>query len=57
MAYADHCYELSDGLFDVTSGSLRTLWHAGRETIPTNHEITLALTHVGWPKVEWRSGE
>lgn len=57
MAYADHCYELSDGLFDVTSGSLRTLWHAGRETIPTSHEITLALTHVGWPKVEWGSGE
>lgn len=57
LAYADHCYHLSEGAFDVTSGSLRALWHSGRETIPTPSEIELALSYVGWTKVEWRSDE
>ena len=54
FAYADHCYDLSGGVFDVTSGSLRALWHVGRETIPSDQEVALALRHVGWPSV---SGE
>jgi len=57
FAYADHCYDLSGGVFDLTSGSLRALWHVGRETIPSDQEVALALRHVGWPSVEWRTGE
>ena len=27
LDYANTCYEQSDGLFDITSGSLRTIWN------------------------------
>lgn len=46
-------YDRSDGLFDITSGRLRTLWSAAVREPPTPSQIALALECVGLDKVEW----
>ena len=52
LDYAQSCYELSDGLFDITSGPLHRIWvfDAKEPSIPTKHQISEVLTHVGWVK-------
>ncbi len=53
LNYADHCYRLSDGVFDVTAGALRRAWDFRQQRIPDPAEITAALAAVGWERVEW----
>jgi thiamine biosynthesis lipoprotein len=55
LRYADHCYALSDGRFDLTSGVLRRAWDFRRRPprVPTDDEIGAALDLVGWARVEW----
>lgn len=56
LDYANTCYELSDGLFDVTSGVLGKIWHFdGSDNIPAENEIDELLNHIGWQKVDWLS--
>ncbi len=45
--------KLTDGAFDITVGPLVNLWHeAGKKnTKPTNNEIALAKTRVGYEKL------
>ena len=50
--FADTCYQQSDGLFDITSGVFRTVWHAKRDSLPTPQEINQCLELVGWLKVQ-----
>jgi len=51
LHYSGQCYELSDGLFDITSGILRRAWtFNGRETKPDQACIDILLPLVGWPK-------
>lgn len=53
--YANQCYELSDGLFDITSGVLRAIWKFdGSENIPTQEQIEMLLPRIGWDKVAWQ---
>lgn len=55
LDYAGRCYEISDGLFDITSGILRHAWHFdGSSNIPSQQQIDALLTHVGWEKVHWQ---
>jgi thiamine biosynthesis lipoprotein len=55
LDYAQQCFELSDGLFDVTSGVLRRVWRFdGSDNIPEQHQIDDILTKVGWHKVTWQ---
>lgn len=52
---ASHCYRLSEGRFDITSGVLRRLWSfKPGATIPSQAEIDRLLPHIGWEKVVWR---
>lgn len=52
LHYAGSCHDLSDGLFDVTSGILRRAWtFDGRETRPDEAQIESLLTLVGWHRV------
>lgn len=47
--------EASDGLVDPTIGSLSSLWDFSSEepkTVPTNHEIEEALSHVNYKSIE-----
>ncbi|MCG8610633.1 MAG: FAD:protein FMN transferase [Pseudomonadales bacterium] len=58
LDYADQCYQLSDGLFDVTSGVLRKNWKFnGGDQLPERNEIEQTLTHIGWPKATWKRPE
>jgi len=47
-------YELSDGRFDITSGTLRRVWtFDGSDNIPSRVDVAAVLELVGWDKVEW----
>jgi len=55
LDYAQQCYELSDGVFDVTSGVLRQAWKFdGSDRIPTQQQIDTLLSNIGWPKISWQ---
>jgi thiamine biosynthesis lipoprotein len=52
--YAEQCYSLSDGLFDITSGVLRKAWKFdGGEVVPDQELIGFLQERVGWGKVRW----
>ena len=58
LRYAGQCHDLSDGLFDITSGILRKAWiFDGREAQPDDDLIKSLLEVVGWTKVELRDSE
>jgi len=52
LHYAGQCYELSDSLFDITSGILRQAWtFNAQEAQPDQDLIDSLLALVGWSKV------
>jgi hypothetical protein len=53
LDYAQTCYELSDGLFDITSGLLRKAWNFHEPRLPDPALIASLLQHVGWQKLRW----
>jgi thiamine biosynthesis lipoprotein len=44
----------SGGLFDITSGALREIWHDGIDDVPDGAAICGVLRRIGLGKVEWR---
>jgi thiamine biosynthesis lipoprotein len=54
LDYAAECYEMSDGMFDITSGVLRRVWKFdGSSRVPSQAEVRDVLRHVGWQRVTW----
>jgi thiamine biosynthesis lipoprotein len=54
IGYAATCFEMSDGMFDITSGVLRRVWtFDGGSRVPTRGAIEKCLRHVGWQHVAW----
>ncbi len=54
LDFAAHCYVLTDGLFDVTSGVLRRVWKFdGSDRVPAEAEVAQLLPLVGFSKVKW----
>ena len=54
LDYADTCWRLSDGLFDITSGVLRRAWRFdGGDRVPEQAAIAALLPLVGWERVRW----
>jgi FAD:protein FMN transferase len=52
--YAEECYEISGGMFDITSGALRRVWKFdGSDRVPAQRAIDEVLHLVGWQKVTW----
>ena len=53
LAFATQLFELSDGLFDATSGVLRQVWDfkAGRK--PSLQQLAEVLPRIGWNHVQW----
>ena len=51
LAYADHLYTQSKGLFDISSGVLRRAWDFRSGRLPSNAEIDAARSLVGWEQV------
>jgi thiamine biosynthesis lipoprotein len=55
LNFSQQCYELSDGLFDITSGVLRKIWtFDGSDNIPTHKQCEALLKKIGWHKVVWQ---
>jgi len=56
LDFAYKCYELSDGLFDITSGVLRRAWKFdGSNTLAKQSAIDELLPFVGLEKADWQN--
>ncbi len=56
LDFAAQCYQLSDGLFDITSGILRKVWRFTQHaSLPDAEAIEALLPLIGWQKVDWQS--
>ncbi len=55
LNYAQTCYELSDGLFDITSGILRQAWRFDCPALPEDKTIQALLAKIGWQKLHWEN--
>lgn len=56
LEYADVCFQLSHGKFDVTSGVLRQVWHKDTKVLPDPKDIESATALIGWDKVTRKNG-
>ena len=57
LSYADQCHNLSEGLFDITSGILRRVWtFDGSDRVPQAKAVKEILPNVGWDKVQLDEG-
>ena len=57
LEYVAVCHEQSGGLFDITSGAFRHVWHPHRTTLPSRHELDACAARVGWDKVRYTERE
>lgn len=56
LNFSEQCYQLSDGLFDITSGVLRKIWRFdGSDAVPASVQINKILKQIGWSKVDWHA--
>ena len=56
VTFSAQCFELSEGLFDITSGVLRRAWtFDGSDRIPQPAEIESLLARVGFHRLQWKS--
>jgi len=54
LNFSQQCFQLSNGLFDITSGVLRRIWKFdGSDKIPTRKQAKALLKNIGWDKVIW----
>jgi thiamine biosynthesis lipoprotein len=54
LDFAASCYEMSGGLFDITSGALRRAWtFDGGTRVPERATLRALLENIGWDKVRW----
>jgi len=55
LGFADQCYQLSEGLFDITAGVLRKVWDfRPGARLPAPGKVDACLQQVGWDKVTWQ---
>jgi len=55
LDFAHQCFEISDGLFDITSGVLRRAWRFDdKQQLPKKSDTDALLPLVGWQKVTWK---
>jgi thiamine biosynthesis lipoprotein len=56
LDFAQQCFDMSDGMFDITSGVLRRAWSFDcSDRVPEPAEIEHLLEHIGWQKLEWKN--
>lgn len=56
LDFAQQCFELSGGLFDITSGILRRVWRFdGSDRIPDADTVNQLLPFIGWHKISWQA--
>jgi FAD:protein FMN transferase len=47
-------FEQSDGMFDITSGILNSVWDFRSGIVPTDSQISELLPLIGFSKLQWR---
>lgn len=53
LDFAEQCWQLSEGAFDITSGVLRRAWRFdGSDRVPESAQVDALLPLVGWDKVK-----
>jgi thiamine biosynthesis lipoprotein len=58
LDFAQQCYQLSEGAFDITSGILRRAWNFSRQNqLPLQQDIDRLLPQIGWHQVRWENPE
>ena len=58
LDFAGQCYQISEGLFDITSGILGQVWKFdGSDHIPRQDQIDPLLQHIGWQRTTWNNPE
>ncbi len=56
LDFAQNCFEMSEGLFDITSGILRRIWKFdGSDNIPDKNAVDELLPLIGWKKALWQA--
>jgi thiamine biosynthesis lipoprotein len=56
LDFAEQCYQLSDGKFDISSGVLRKIWKFdGSNNIPSDETVAALLKRIGWNKIKWQA--
>jgi thiamine biosynthesis lipoprotein len=56
LEFAETLFALSDGAFDITSGTLRRAWtFDGGDRVPSHGQVEELLSQVGWGKAEWNT--
>jgi len=54
IAFAFQCYDLSEGLFDITSGILREIWRFdGKHPVPTQQQVDELLPFIGLDRISY----
>ncbi len=54
LEFANQCYLISEGLFDITSGVLRKTWtFDGSDRLPTSEAVKALLPLIGWQKISY----
>tara|TARA_R110002153_G_scaffold32537_6_gene98474 strand:- start:20 stop:913 length:894 start_codon:yes stop_codon:yes gene_type:complete len=54
LEFANSCFELSEGMFDITSGVLRKAWKFdGSDRLPTPAAVKILMPYIGWGKVKY----
>jgi FAD:protein FMN transferase len=56
LDFAAQCFEISGGLFDITSGVLRRVWKFdGSDQLPPPEAVASLVSLIGFDRVTWRS--
>ena len=54
--FAFSCYQLSHGLFDISSGVLGKVWcFDGSDNVPSNDQLSALLPYIGLDKLKWEN--
>ena len=53
LTYANTAFQESNGLFDITSGALRSVWDFNSGVIPSKERLQQILSHIGWDKIQF----
>lgn len=53
LNYAQFCYQESNGLFDISSGILRTVWDFKSHRLPSQKKLSKLLPLISWPSIKW----
>lgn len=54
LTFANTCFEISSGMFDITSGVLRRAWKFdGSDNVPNDATINQLVKLIGWDRVEF----